>query len=352
METKNNFFSLKKIKNRWWFISPNGNIFFSVGLNHFDPSTMKYPENISIWKEKYNSDTKEWLKKSVSKNMKNWGFNSIGWVQDVTIRNFQHSRAFTREEYNIINMPYCHMLPFTESHQWDKHFKHYDILNSEWEEWCDYVARTHATEMSDDPNLIGYFYSDCPTWVHTRPVNEWRGPIFDPELLDSLAGRNKLSKLANHYYKTTYEAIKRYDNNHLILGDRYEATEKIPDEVINSALKYVDVLSFQDFKEPLINMKKWHDKTGKPVLLADAAKIKWDTKPGEISDNDGDWYSKILTGLQENPGCVGFHLCGGYQRTRARRYGLIDEQEKPDTKNLNKIINANNINKKWLENNL
>ena len=25
---------------------------------------MRYPENISIWKEKYNSDVKEWIKNS------------------------------------------------------------------------------------------------------------------------------------------------------------------------------------------------------------------------------------------------------------------------------------------------
>ncbi|MBF16192.1 MAG: agarase [Chloroflexi bacterium] len=345
------YFKLEKIKNKWWFISPSGDIFFSIGLNHFDPSTMRYPENISIWKEKYNSDVKEWLKNSVSINMNKWRFNTIGWVQDVTIRNFQHSRGFTREEYNIVNLPYCHMLPFTESHQWEKHNNHYDILNSEWEDWCDYVARTHVTEMSDDPNLIGYFYSDCPTWVHTRPVNEWRGPIFDPDFLNSKSGSIELSKLANHYYKTTYESIKRYDKNHLILGDRYEATEKLPDEVINAALPYVDVLSFQDFKNPVANMLYWYKKTDKPVILADSAKIKWDTLPGEISYNDGQWYSEILSDLQDNPGCVGFHLCGGYQRNRSRRYGLIDEQEIPDEKNLPKIIKANEKNMKWVEEN-
>tara|TARA_B100000700_G_scaffold106018_2_gene119744 strand:- start:7622 stop:7789 length:168 start_codon:yes stop_codon:yes gene_type:complete len=45
------FFEVKKIKDRWWIIMPSGEIFFSIGLNHFDPSTMKYKENISIWKK-------------------------------------------------------------------------------------------------------------------------------------------------------------------------------------------------------------------------------------------------------------------------------------------------------------
>ena len=118
----------------------------------------------------------------------------------------------------------------------------------------------------------------------------------------------------------------------VVLGDRYEATERIPDEIINAALPYVDILSFQDFKNPINNMNYWYKKTGKPILLADSAKMKWDTLPGEISKNDGDWYAMILSNLQNNPGCVGFHLCGSYQRNRSRRYGLIDEQEIPDKK--------------------
>ena len=96
-------------------------------------------------------------------------------------------------------------------------------------------------------------------------------------------------------------------------------------------------------------MNYWHKKTGKPILLADSAKMKWDTLPGEISENDGDWYAMILSNLQNNPGCVGFHLCGSYQRNRSRRYGLIDEQEIPDKKNIYKITNANYANKIWID---
>jgi hypothetical protein len=27
--------------------------------------------------------------------------------------------------------------------------------------------------MREDPKLIGYFYTDCPMWVHTARENEW-----------------------------------------------------------------------------------------------------------------------------------------------------------------------------------
>ena len=161
------FFTLGRQKGRWLLITPEGKPFFSVGLNHIDPATLRYPENIDLWRVKYGGSTIKWIKDSVAPNLKEWGFNSIGWVQEVTVRQWRHSRAFTVDEYRTLDMPYCHLLPFTESHQWEKHTVNYDFLSQDWKDWkdwCDYVARDHCAELSDDPNLIGYFYSDCPMW--------------------------------------------------------------------------------------------------------------------------------------------------------------------------------------------
>ena len=233
------------------------------------------------------------------------------------------------------------MLPFTESHQWEKHTLHFDFFNPEWVEWVDYVARSHCGALALEKNLIGYFFSDCPTWIHTRPHNQWRGPIIDPSLLDTKTGLKAVSQLATQYYKTIYDAIRRYDKHHLILGDRYEGNAPISMQVVKAALPYVDILSFQDFVNPVETLKFFFHETGKPVLLADSAKINWDTKPGEISVNDGAWYAEILWKVFNNPGCIGFHLCGAFHLNRARRYGLLDERQNVNKHNLNIITKAN-----------
>ncbi|MDE0768180.1 MAG: twin-arginine translocation signal domain-containing protein [Opitutaceae bacterium] len=334
------FFTLGKRKDHWWLITPEGKPFFTMGLNHIDPASLRYPENVDIWKEKYKGSTLKWIQESVSPNLKEWGFNTVGWVQEVTVPKWQHSRPFTVDEYSALDMPYCHLLPFTESHQWEKHTVHYDFRSDDWKEWCDYVARSHCAELNEHRNLIGYFYSDCPTWVHQRPDNEWRGPIFDPERLKTEAGRKELTELAHAYYKTTHDAIRRYDKNHLILGDRYEANAPIPMEVVNAALPFVDVLSFQDFRDPVTHLDEWYKKTGKPVLLADAAGVKGKMVDG-FKPNNGPWYSETLDALYENPGCIGFHLCGAYQRNKARRRGLLDERENPDQEHVEQMTAAN-----------
>lgn len=341
------FFTLGKRQDHWWLITPDGEPFFTMGLNHIDPASLRYPENIDIWRKKYGGSTIRWIKESVAPNLRDWGFNTVGWVQEVTVRKWRHSRAFTIDEYRALDMPYCHLLPFTESHQWEKHTVHYDFRSDDWKEWVDYVARSHCAEHSDERNLIGYFYSDCPTWTHSRPDNDWRGPIFDPERLNTEAGRRELTELAHSYYKTTHDAIRRYDKHHLILGDRYEANAPIAMEVVSASKPYVDVLSFQDFRDPVKHLDEWHQKTGKPVLPADAAGVNWRSEEF-FKPNNGTWYAEALAALHQNPGCIGFHLCGAYQRNKARRRGLLDEFEKPDTDQVKLMKAANQKVSQWM----
>ena len=346
------FFSLGQRKDHWWLITPGGKPFFTMGINHIDPASLRYPENIGIWRKKYGGSTVRWIKESVAPNLKSWGFNTVGWVQEVTVRGsggaWQHSRAFTVDEYQALDMPYCHLLPFTESHQWEKHTVHYDFRSEDWKDWCDYVARSHCAALSEDRNLIGYFYSDCPTWIHKRPVNEWRGPIFDPERLITASGRKELSELAHQYYKTTHDAIRRYDKHHLLFGDRYEANAPIAMEVVNAALPFVDVLSFQDFNNPVEHLDEWHKKTGKPVLLADAAGVNWRIQTF-FKPNNGTWYADTLSALHKNSGCIGFHLCGAYQRNKSRRRGLLDEMENPDQEQVKLMAAANQRISGWMD---
>ncbi|MEM6777050.1 MAG: agarase [Planctomycetota bacterium] len=336
------YFTLGQRDNHWWLMTPGGEPFFTIGLNHIDPASLRYPENLAIWRQKYGGSTIRWIEESVAPNLRAWGFNTVGWVQEVTVKKWRHSRAFTIDEYRALDMPYCHLLPFTESHQWEKHTVHYDFASDDWKEWVDYVARSHCAELADESNLIGYFYSDCPTWTHDRPDNQWRGPIFDPDRLESEAGRRELFELASQYYKTTHDAIRRYDKHHLLLGDRYEANAPIAMEVVNAALPYVDVLSFQDFQKPVEHLAEWFQKTGKPVLLADAAGLRWQSK-AFFKPNDGRWYAETIEALHQNPGCVGFHLCGAYQRNKSRRRGLLDEMENADMQEVGQMAEANRL---------
>jgi hypothetical protein len=339
---------------RWWLIEPGGDKTFSLGLNHIDPATLRYLENGHIWRDKYGNSMQRWLQTAVAPDLKNWGFNCAGWNQEVITRgltNHRHSRPFTYEEYQWLDMPYCHLLPVADFHQWEAETRHPDFFSQEFSDWCDHVAREHCVPLANDPKLIGYFYIDCPTWVHTRKENTWKGPLFDPQDLDSEAGRTRLFDLATQYYKVTHDAIRRYDPHHLILGDRYEAKAPLPLQVLDAAKPFVDVLSFQHFGKPeqvKQDFKRWHDLTGMPILLADGSGSR--ARPDGTRGIDGQHYKEVLEVLRANPGCVGYHLCGAYLTNRVRRKGLRNEVEEPDLEAIRMISEANRQTTDWAAN--
>ncbi|MCX8038833.1 MAG: agarase [Candidatus Sumerlaeia bacterium] len=346
------FFRVGRRNGRWWFFAPDGKPFFSLGLNHIDSAPLRYTENQNLWREKYGNSIERWLKERVRPDLLAWGFNSVGWVQEVVTRgltNHRHSRNFTFEEYQWLDLPYCHMLPFADFHQWEAETRHPDLFSQDFEHWCEYVARAECARFAEDPKLIGYFYIDCPTWIHTRKENAWKGPLFDPAKLATDAGRKQLRTLAERYYSVTYDAIRRYDKNHLILGDRYECMAPLAEEVLQAAVPFVDVLSFQHFgKVEAIraDLAKWANATEKPVLLADSC---GSLPQGDGTRQDAQKYEDTLSALREIPAAVGFHLCGAYLRNRVRRRGLRDEQERPDTAAIARIARANQSMTEWVE---
>jgi hypothetical protein len=347
------YFTIDRRDGRWWFIDPDGNRFFALGVNHIDPATLRYPENVHIWRDKYGNSMQRWLRESVAPDLKRWGFNCVGWTQEVVTRgltNHRHSRPFTYEEYQWLDMPYCHLLPFADFHQWEAETIHPDFFSDDFANWCDHVAREHCVPLSQDPKLIGYFYIDCPTWVHTRKENTWKGPLFDPEKLQDEQGRRELFEMATQYYKVTHDAIGRYDPHHLILGDRYEINASLPVEVVQAAKPYVDVLSFQQFSPPekvQTDFEHWRQTIDMPILLADGSgsRRRADGSRGQ----DGVRYGRTLDVLRANPACVGFHLCGAYLQNRVRKRGLRSENDQPDDEALSLISAANEATSRWVQ---
>lgn len=346
------FFIVAQRHGRSWLITPEGEPHFSLGLNHIDSAPLRYLESGDRWRTKYGNSMERWIREAVRPDLLAWGFNSVGWVQEVVTRgptNHRHSPSFTFEEYQWLDLPYCHQLPFADFHQWEMETRNPDFFSREFEDWCDYVARSQCARLADDRKLIGYFYLDCPTWVHVRPGNEWKGPIFDPEKLKAAAGRAELTRIATRYYQVTHDAIRRYDRNHLILGDRYEANALVADEVLLAAKPFVDVFSFQHFGPPAkirTDLARFAARTGKPVLLADSAGSQ--RLPDGTVRNDPVKYRDTLLALREVPACVGFHLCGAYLRNRTRNRGLRGPDEVPDQVAIDGITAANQAMNAWV----
>ena len=228
--------------------------------------------------------------------------------------------------------------------------RHPSLFSKDFAEWCDYVARDEAARLANDPNLIGYFYVDCPTWIHTTAYNKWKGPLFDPEKLKNEAGKKELFQMATRYCKTTFEAIRRYDKNNLIFGDRYEAGNLLSEDVINAAIPYTDAVCFQHFASPekvVKNLNYWNRITGMPTMVADCCHAIKDENSGYLN-HTLEGYPEMYRMIRDTPSCIGYHLCGAYLENRERKRGLLTENEQPHEDVVAMMKDVNFKMQKWV----
>ncbi|MFC1734655.1 hypothetical protein ACFL1X_00955 [Candidatus Hydrogenedentota bacterium] len=328
-------FRVEKIKGRWWFITPEGNAFISMGINHIESTFLKYPDNIHIWKKRYGSDER-WIKEGVVPDLKKWNFNTIGWTQEVAAKGMLHSPGWRYPEYQWAGLPYVHMLKFADIAMWDPNPQFPNVFSEEFEEKCDFVARDSCVEMEDDPKLIGYFYSDMTTWQKHRQVKSWTAD-YD---LDTESGRAEVKRIAEKYYQVIHDAVRRYDKNHLLLGDRHDGDGGVPDCVLEASAPTVDVMSVQYYTSYDVmeaDLARWNKLLDKPIFLADSAflaptrllKIK---EGGKVYCPDqktrGERYADMATQAYSTPYVIGWHWCA-YAENLARKSGVKNHFDEP-----------------------
>lgn len=353
------FFRIENLAGRWWFITPEGNAFFSLGLNHISSGALRGPETLKAFLAKYGGD-EGWIRDAVAPDLRSWGFNSIGWTQEVAQRyapqdplkrvdapdprrgwgaNFAllHDRPWEHERYQWAGMPYCHSLNFVNNaYYYDGSIgalgdsMHYpDVFDPYFEDHCDHLARTYAGSMRDDPNLIGYFFSDVPDWsgeVHSR---HWARSVEGAFFSDADA---RIAAIANYYFKTTAAAIRRYDPNHLLLGDRFLCGRALPDSALLAMKDHVDVLSVQsggNFDEERAQLRNWRERCGKPILLCDAVMPPQYFEPPQ-QKNRGDAYIRYLRAALTADSVIGVHFCGAYVRADPRGWGIKSASDEAD----------------------
>ncbi|MGG1481176.1 hypothetical protein ABE402_09735 [Bacillus smithii] len=343
------YFRLEQSAERWWLVDPEGYAFVTIGVNHADESNLKYDHNFEIWKKRYGS-RKNWIK-GLSKDLKDWGFNTIGWTGDYISGdwgvaldwfgdpiNLGHSTSWSAADYKYADMPYCVQIRVAEFEDWNGQPSYPDVFSHEFDMYCEYLARSICADHAESKNLIGYFFVDIPAWI---PHASGR----DFEVLKGLNEKersHKLFEVASKYYETITKHIRKYDPNHLILGDRYNGNKGIPEEVLLAMKPYVDVLSVQYFTSPseegYQKMKKelsyWHKIANKPVILADIG--NWcptDMNPNrvsEIQDQSGRAidYVNSLSAVLNEPWFLGWHWCA-HLENKARGWGIKDPYDEP-----------------------
>ena len=302
------FFRLEKAK-RWWLVTPEGNAFLSLGMNHVHPGWINQSYNADHWRKQFGSAKfgdaafRRGLQAFVSSNLDDFGFNTLG---------IHNSFDWLLPELRV---PWIKRIPFVNTHHYivSTEEDYLDVFSHEFEWHCDALAKMQATPLKNDPFLLGYAMTDCPilteldaaarpshvygskrealpTWprvLRNLPANApgkkayvefmreryngnigvfnktyrtafagwkdlekatgWR-PDFDSRNGKELQDNNVfLEKVVDRYYSVMTAAVRRHDPNHLILGDKLNANTDTAETVAHITSKYTDLVFYQQY---------------------------------------------------------------------------------------------------------
>lgn len=340
------FYRVIRQKGTWWFLSPRGERFFSLGVNCVNMGEPEYSErNPAYCALRFYPDAKQWTEDTLSR-LREWGFNTIGgWSDADTLR--QHWKN---------GVPYTVVLHVGSrlGVPWN------DMFHPQTARQVDEIVRELTASYKDDPYLLGWFTDNELGWwddslfLHflkqpaeniTRrkliallrqhykdDVDRMRSDfeIGDAKRFEDIQqvvltpngkGMEVINRftflLAEQYYKLMHDAIRRYDRNHLILGDRYH--DFYPLEVARASTRYVDVVSTNhgadwiDGSNAHYFLYTLYRITGKPVLITEFYFCAHENRSGNRNSPPGTNFPTVQTQLERAEGAR-VHLIDYAQR--------------------------------------
>lgn len=307
------------------FVSANGDRFFALGVNHINALSQSANGGLQIrgqtqWLEYWNATLKP--------QFSNWHLTTIGYGAPAELR----SKAPWFATIGVAKIEKHRSDPKLSS---SNAYQFPDVFDPAWADEVTERIRRIAGETRNDPMLVGYFWTDTPTWdLHkTRAIRgtDWVSAIrclpagspgrdayaaflgkrYSDRLaelnsiyglrlsslrelatgsLEAIAiGRHRvhdddeafLALIAERFYNIVGSAQRGADPNHLVFGDRYLAGDA-PSCVLKAAKPWIDAVAVQpgDRYSPLFpastefpaeEIGKLHQVTGKPVLICDHA---------------------------------------------------------------------------------
>ena len=315
------FFRTKQLDGRWWLIDPAGRAFYMIGTDHARYTghwceTLGYAPYGRNTKARYGS-AEAWAEATADRLLQ-WGFNTLpaGHSPELRYRSFAHIEFLSMGSgFAAIDdiVPKVHWtgLPNVFSPLWPRH--------------CDMIAREQCAPNADDPWLIGYFIDNELEWYGKDYTvagvfrEAWRKPAdhtakqawveflkdaygapkafadafgVEVDSWDALAAHTTPAQarteraasleqefvrlVAERYFATTTEAIRRHDPNHLVLGSRFAGCA--PD-IWDIAGRYCDIVSYNVY--PWIDVERgvpdsvvkqiagWAEACGKPMMVTE-----------------------------------------------------------------------------------
>ena len=306
-------FRTEKVDGKWWLVTPEGHLFFSVGLDvtrvmtdisngklHPDWYESPVPEDgkmaFTIWnleKKFGRKDFDDEYYDFVLKRFDSWGLNTIGnWsAGDLTVK--------SRKPYVIS------VLERAKDVKRMQKFQLYDFSAPDFEQKFRAAIRERfATDRAlahaaKDPMCIGFFVD-----------NELQFHRWIPDV-----GEGRAAAGVELYFRICREELNRLAPGKLYLGSRFVGFRQ-PGLLWRTAAKYCDVVTVNAYANSVYNISDRMFKKGeeKPILVGefhfgclDRGMFKRGLAPVWSQAERGRSYMRFVEGCLQHPLFVGCH---------------------------------------------
>ena len=191
------------------------------------------------------------------------------------------------------------------------------------QEWMRILKQNHASAAEA---ASAYSIDGIASWEDLARVTSWPIKPNDVPKVQKDAD-DMLTALAEKWYGLHHELIRKYDPNHLLLGDKHDvgfdkSVDMIPDGVLGAIGKHCDVMMIQyyTFYTDRHNavLQKLHRQTGLPIINGDHSYSFKTSKHTKIKGLKVDSfeavaneYRRYMKGImQDHPYMLGWWYCG------------------------------------------
>ncbi|WP_424000181.1 immunoglobulin-like domain-containing protein [Maribacter sp. IgM3_T14_3] len=339
------YFRTQKIDGVWHFVDPDGNLFYSAGINSVREARISQYENVTGYN---NLD--------LPNDLKDLGINTIGSFSDYVYDDIAYTPRL-----NVLRLYKNGSVTAEEAYDADV----LPVWEDDFEERIQDEINGYVTEFLNDPYVIGYFLDNELKFSSTQLDDALDLPSTNPQFqkadqfmvdkygvgyANSQATEDDnleyVGLVAEQYFSVISAALKSADPNHLNLGTRINGNVRFREPVIKAAAKYVDVLSINYYRywEPIEELTElWADLTDIPWMTTEYYTKAEDT--GFTNSNGAGWvvetqddratfFENWVYNIMKDPNCIGHHWfkfndgydtgADGTNVTEQVNYGLLN----------------------------
>jgi hypothetical protein len=336
--TATGFYYAKQVDGRWWVVDPEGYLNICRGVNTIaqgSGSTSK-----TVFYTKFGT-TEVWID-STKKMLNEAGFNCAGaWSSNPAITQNPNQQSKPLAYTIILNWMSGYGAGRTSQQPGHMGYPQDAIFVFEkgFADYCETKAQALAANATD-ANLFGYF-SDNELPFYTKSLNNFlrlgktsqtdenylaaKKWLTDNNYKESDTTNTDVQKkflafVGKTYYSIVFNAIKRYDPNHLYLGTRVDKTDARDNKYFMQAIgPFVDILSINYYfvwTPSASAMANWGANLNKPFIITEFYTKGMDA--GLANNSGAGWivptqldrgyaYQHFALALLESKYCVGWH---------------------------------------------